>query len=204
MVPAATPDCRCRISAPPNLTTTVSHWHRNQGPPSFEAHLLNGQVNAKLRKFVVATLFLISASLLCIINEWTTDGLTPLKFVMYITDRRSSIEAIHLIRSLLEKYMERQRDLHLASIDLEKAVEIRPAILYRSECWPITKALANRIEVAELRMLRWTYGKTMLDMIPNGVYRAGHVRRRPQLAPVGRVKELAVDGIRRRVIPKLR
>ncbi|GJR11644.1 hypothetical protein Tco_0794296 [Tanacetum coccineum] len=40
------------------------------------------------------------------------------------------------------------------------------------ECWPITKALANRMEVAELRMLRWTCGKTMLDMIPNGVYRA--------------------------------
>nr|GEX11952.1 retrovirus-related Pol polyprotein LINE-1 [Tanacetum cinerariifolium] len=40
------------------------------------------------------------------------------------------------------------------------------------KCWPITKALANRMEVAELRMLRWTCGKTMLDMIPNGVYRA--------------------------------
>nr|GEV56750.1 glutathione S-transferase [Tanacetum cinerariifolium] len=41
MVPAATPDCycRCRISAPPHLTTIVSHWHRNQGPPSFEVFL---------------------------------------------------------------------------------------------------------------------------------------------------------------------
>nr|GEV42644.1 RNA polymerase II second largest subunit [Tanacetum cinerariifolium] len=29
-----------------------------------------------------------------------------------------------------------------------------------------------RVEVAELRMLRWTCGKTLLDMIPNGVYRA--------------------------------
>ncbi|GKD31876.1 retrovirus-related pol polyprotein LINE-1 [Tanacetum coccineum] len=51
-------------------------------------------------------------------------------------------------------------------------VAIRPAMLYGSECWPITKALANRVEVAELRMLRWTCGKTLLDMIPNGVYRA--------------------------------
>nr|GEY25438.1 hypothetical protein [Tanacetum cinerariifolium] len=51
-------------------------------------------------------------------------------------------------------------------------VAIRPSMLYGSECWPITKALANRIEVAKLRMLRWTCGKTMLDMIPNGVYRA--------------------------------
>ncbi|GJR23158.1 hypothetical protein Tco_0971685 [Tanacetum coccineum] len=38
MVPAATPDCycRCRISAPSHLTTTVSHWHQNQWPLSFE------------------------------------------------------------------------------------------------------------------------------------------------------------------------
>ncbi|GJZ94241.1 BEACH domain-containing protein B isoform X1, partial [Tanacetum coccineum] len=33
---------------------------------------------------------------------------------------RSSIEGIHLIRSLMEKYRERQRDVHLAFIDLEK------------------------------------------------------------------------------------
>nr|GEY98249.1 hypothetical protein [Tanacetum cinerariifolium] len=51
-------------------------------------------------------------------------------------------------------------------------VVIRPGLLYGSQCWPITKALANRVEVAELRMLRWTCGKSMLDMIPNEVYRA--------------------------------
>ncbi|GJS91806.1 retrovirus-related pol polyprotein LINE-1, partial [Tanacetum coccineum] len=49
---------------------------------------------------------------------------------------------------------------------------IRPAMLYSSKCWPITKALANKVEVAELRMLRWTCGKTMVDMIPNEVFRA--------------------------------
>nr|GEU82773.1 hypothetical protein [Tanacetum cinerariifolium] len=59
---------------------------------------------------------------------------------------------------------------------------IRPAMLYGSECWPITKALANRMEVAELRMLR----------------------RRPQSAPVRRVEALVVDGMRRRGRPKLR
>ncbi|GJZ20789.1 hypothetical protein Tco_0557379 [Tanacetum coccineum] len=42
----------------------------------------------------------------------------------------------------------------------------------KTRCWPITKALATRMEVAELRMLRWTYDKTMIDMIPNGVFRA--------------------------------
>nr|GEV81799.1 hypothetical protein [Tanacetum cinerariifolium] len=63
----------------------------------------------------------------------------------------------------------------------------------------------------------------MLDMIPNGVYRAelevetiinklregrlrwfGHVRRRPQSAPVMRVEALVVDGVRIRGRPKLR
>nr|GEU64172.1 ataxia telangiectasia mutated family protein [Tanacetum cinerariifolium] len=102
-------------------------------------------------------------------------------------------------------------------------VAIRPSMLYGSECWPIAKALANRMEVAELRMLRWTCGKTMLDMILNGVYRAeleveaiinkmregclrwfGHVRRRPQSTPVWRVEALVVDGVRRRGRPKLK
>ena len=102
-------------------------------------------------------------------------------------------------------------------------VAVRPAMLYGSECWPITKVQANRVEVAELRMLRWTCGKTLLDMIPNGVFRAkleveniiskmregrlrwfGHVRRRPQSAPVRKVAALVVDGVRRRGRPNLR
>ncbi|GJV97159.1 retrovirus-related pol polyprotein LINE-1 [Tanacetum coccineum] len=102
-------------------------------------------------------------------------------------------------------------------------VTIRPAMLYGSECWPITKAQANRVEVAELRMLRWTSGKTMVDMIPNGVFRVelgvasiidkmmegglrwfGHVKRRPQTAPVRRVEAMLVEGSRRRGRPKLR
>nr|GEY68845.1 hypothetical protein [Tanacetum cinerariifolium] len=91
------------------------------------------------------------------------------------------------------------------------------------ECWPITKALANRVEVAKLRMLRWTCGKTLLDMIPNGFYRVqhevvtiinkmregrlrwfGHVRRRPRSSPVRIVEALVVDDLRRRGRPKLR
>ncbi|GKC64211.1 ribonuclease H-like domain-containing protein [Tanacetum coccineum] len=67
------------------------------------------------------------------------------------------------------------------------------------------------------------YDKTMLDMIPNGVYRAElkvetiinqmregrlgwfrHVKRRPQSTLVRKVKALVVDGSRRRGRPKLR
>nr|GEY00107.1 phosphoserine phosphatase, chloroplastic [Tanacetum cinerariifolium] len=81
----------------------------------------------------------------------------------------------------------------------------------------------SRTRVEVLRMLRWTCGKTLLDMIPNRVYRAqlevesiinkitkvrlrwfGHVRRRPQSAPVRRVEALVVDELRRRGRPKLR
>ncbi|GJR80123.1 retrovirus-related pol polyprotein LINE-1 [Tanacetum coccineum] len=39
---------------------------------------------------------------------------------------RSSVEAIHLIRSLMENYRERQRNLHLAFLDLEKAYDSVP------------------------------------------------------------------------------
>ncbi|GJV29385.1 hypothetical protein Tco_1385833 [Tanacetum coccineum] len=102
-------------------------------------------------------------------------------------------------------------------------VAIRPAMLYGSECWLITKAQANRVEVTELRMLRWTCGKTMVDIIPNGVFRAeldvdsiinkmregrlrwfGHVKRRPQSVLVRRVEVMVVEGSRRRGRPKLR
>ncbi|GJZ32501.1 hypothetical protein Tco_0577937 [Tanacetum coccineum] len=102
-------------------------------------------------------------------------------------------------------------------------VAIRPCILYGSECWTITKAQANKVEVVELRMLRWTCGKTILNMIPNGVSRIvlevetiiskmresrlrwfGHVRRMSQQGPVRRVEALIVNDKRRRGRPKLR
>nr|GEU66528.1 retrovirus-related Pol polyprotein LINE-1 [Tanacetum cinerariifolium] len=36
---------------------------------------------------------------------------------------KNKVEAIHIIKSLMEKYMERQRDLHMAFLDLEKAYD---------------------------------------------------------------------------------
>ncbi|GJU11925.1 hypothetical protein Tco_1134321 [Tanacetum coccineum] len=76
--------------------------------------------------------------------------------------------------------------------------------------------------MAELRKLRCTCCKTLLDMIPNGVYRAqlevetiinkmrkgrlrwfGHVRRIPQSALVRIVEALVVDELRRRALESL-
>ncbi|GKE08578.1 retrovirus-related pol polyprotein LINE-1 [Tanacetum coccineum] len=39
---------------------------------------------------------------------------------------RSTTEAIYLFRSLIEKYKETQRDLHMAFLDLEKAYDSVP------------------------------------------------------------------------------
>ncbi|XP_071713464.1 uncharacterized protein [Rutidosis leptorrhynchoides] len=87
----------------------------------------------------------------------------------------------------------------------------------------MTKAQKRRMDVTEMRMLRWICGKTMLDMIPSSVFRENlkvrsivdklreerlrwfrHVRRRPLTAPVRRVEALTVDGVRRRGRPTRR
>nr|GEX60239.1 hypothetical protein [Tanacetum cinerariifolium] len=84
-------------------------------------------------------------------------------------------------------------------------VAIRPAMLYGSECWPIMKAQTTRVEVAELRMLRWICGKTMIDMIPNRVFRAElDVDSIVDKMREGRVEAMEVEGSRRRGRPKLR
>ncbi|XP_045122647.1 uncharacterized protein LOC123511098 [Portunus trituberculatus] len=40
---------------------------------------------------------------------------------------------------------------------------VRPAMLYGAERWPIKKAQENKLEVAEMRMLRWMLGVTKRD-----------------------------------------
>nr|GEW73020.1 hypothetical protein [Tanacetum cinerariifolium] len=179
---------------------------------------------------------------------WRTliDKRTPRRYLRVIKDTydeaktsiRSSAEDIVLVAELadglnirLESWRKALEDNGL-QVSREKTeylrcnfgrVVIRPAMLYEAKCWPITKAQANKVEVEELRMLRWTCGKTMLDMIPNGVFRAKlevesiiykmregrlrwfrYVKRRPQTAPVRRVETILVDGLRRRGRSNLR
>ena len=44
---------------------------------------------------------------------------------------------------------------------------IRPAMTYSSECWTVKKKDENKLNSAEMRMLRWARGKTRLDHIRN-------------------------------------
>ncbi|KAE8660533.1 hypothetical protein F3Y22_tig00116951pilonHSYRG00347 [Hibiscus syriacus] len=63
---------------------------------------------------------------------------------------------------------------------------IRPALLYGSECWATKKDHVRRIEAAEMRMFRWTCGRTL----------------RLSSDAVRRVESITVDGARRRGRPR--
>ncbi|KAL6546097.1 hypothetical protein OROGR_009971 [Orobanche gracilis] len=84
---------------------------------------------------------------------------------------------------------------------------IRPALLYGTECWDVKQCHVQKMNVAEMRMLRWMCGHTKKDRLRNEVIREkvrvasiedkmmenrlrwfGHVRRRPVDAPVRRLE----------------
>ncbi|KAM7524737.1 hypothetical protein LguiA_014639 [Lonicera macranthoides] len=83
---------------------------------------------------------------------------------------------------------------------------VRPAMLYGTECWAVKSQHENKLNVAEMRMLRWMSGKNRKDRIRNDTIREGvevalitekmvesrlrwfgHVGRRPVNAVVRRV-----------------
>ncbi|XP_021974358.1 uncharacterized protein LOC110869410 [Helianthus annuus] len=101
-------------------------------------------------------------------------------------------------------------------------VAVRPAMLYGTDCWAIKKTQTRKMEVAEMRMLRWMCGHTRLERMRNEVFRErlavasisskikegrlrwfGHVKRRPLTATVRVVDTLCVEGRRSRGRPKL-
>ena len=54
---------------------------------------------------------------------------------------------------------------------------IRPAMTYGSECWAVKKKDENKLNSAEMRMLRWARGKTRLDHIRNeDIRKEAHVK----------------------------
>ncbi|KAL6519880.1 hypothetical protein OROMI_032774 [Orobanche minor] len=91
---------------------------------------------------------------------------------------------------------------------------IRPALLYGTECWAVKQCHVQKMNVAEMRMLRWMCGHTKKDRLRNEVIREkvrvasiedkmmenrlrwfGHVRRRPVDAPVMRLESWGTSNI---------
>ena len=54
---------------------------------------------------------------------------------------------------------------------------IRPAMPYCSECCAVKKKYENKLNSAEMRMLRWARGKTRLDHISNeDIRKEAHIK----------------------------
>ena len=97
---------------------------------------------------------------------------------------------------------------------------IRPALLYGTECWPVKKIFEHKMEVTEMRMLRWMCGHTLMDRITNQEFREKlgvapisekmqkyrlrwfvHVQRNTFDALVRRVESIIIEGKRSRGRP---
>ena len=100
---------------------------------------------------------------------------------------------------------------------------VRPAMMYGAETWPVMKAQEKKLDVTEMKMLRWMCGVTKMDKIRNERIRGttkvveiskkvqerrlqwyGHVMRRDETYVGRRVMEGEVQGRRRRGRPKRR
>ncbi|GJU89253.1 retrovirus-related pol polyprotein LINE-1 [Tanacetum coccineum] len=147
---------------------------------------------------------------------------------------RSTTEAIHLLISIMKKYRERQKDLHMAFLDLEKAYDsISHELIWKTL---IEKGTPRRY-LRVIRDIPYLFA-LILDELSRGIQenipwcmifaddivlvaesaeglnniieswrealKDNGLRRRPQSAPVRRVEALLVDGLRRRGRPKLR
>ena len=98
---------------------------------------------------------------------------------------------------------------------------VRPAMLYEMEMVAVTERQVGKMEVAELKMVRWTLGVTRKDEIRNvrGTAKIaklgdklrnarlrwyGHVKRREEGYVRKRMMEMVLPGIRKRGRPKRR
>ena len=100
---------------------------------------------------------------------------------------------------------------------------IRPAMTYSAETWAVKKTQEKKLDVAEMRMLRWMSGVTKLDRIRNEIIRGttkvgdiskkvqesrlkwyGHVLRKEDEYVAKRVMAMEVPRKRRRGRPNRR
>ena len=99
-----------------------------------------------------------------------------------------------------------------SQVEVYKTV-VRPAMLYGGETWAVKKAQEKKLDVAEMRMLRWMSGVTKLDRIRNERIRGttkvgerlkwyGHVLRIEDEYVGKRVMGMEVPGKRRKGRPK--
>lgn len=66
---------------------------------------------------------------------------------------------------------------------------VRPAMMYGAECWPLSKHQEQKLHVAEMKMLRWAGGVTMLDKVRND-----HIRGTFKIKPI--VEKIAESRLR--------
>ena len=83
----------------------------------------------------------------------------------------------------------------------------RTALMYGAETWALKKAQGKKVEVAELRMLRWMCGVTKLDKIRNerirGTTKVGEITKKVQettLKWYGHVMRSEEHYVRRRAM----
>ena len=61
---------------------------------------------------------------------------------------------------------------------------VRPAMMYGAETWAVKKAQEKKLDVAEMRMLRWMSGVTKLDRNRNerirGTAKVGEISKKVQ------------------------
>ena len=100
---------------------------------------------------------------------------------------------------------------------------VRPAMVYGSECWALRKQEEQRLHTTEMKMLRWSQGKTRKDRIKNETIRGiarvtpiksvlaqkrlswyGHVMRREETHITRSTLNMTVMGTRPRGRPKMR
>ncbi|XP_063362869.1 uncharacterized protein LOC134651698 [Cydia amplana] len=66
---------------------------------------------------------------------------------------------------------------------------VRPAMVYGAECWPLKKQLEDKLHAAEMKMLRWAGGVSLLDHIRNTYVRGSFkVRPLPEKLTEGRLR----------------